>query len=54
VIFGNISRRDIADAIRSFSDRSTLPTAKDIADFDESRKAIATMPLDFPTDHQDF
>ncbi len=53
-IFGNISRRDIAEAIRSFNDRSTIPTVEDIADFAESRKAIATMPLDFPTDDQDF
>lgn len=37
-ILGYISRRDIADELRAAADRSTLPTDKDLSDFDAFMK----------------
>jgi hypothetical protein len=54
VIFGNISRRDIAEAVRSFSDHSQIPTGETIADFDKSRKELAKTPTALNPDGQDF
>ena len=47
VIFGNISRRNVAEGIRTFNDLSSIPTVEDVADFDQSRKEMLSMPLDF-------
>lgn len=54
VIFGNISRRNIAEGIRAFNDRSNIPTVEDVADFDQSRKEMLVMPLDFEKGDADF
>lgn len=35
VVFGNISRRDIADEIRALADRSQIPTSEVLKEFDE-------------------
>jgi len=53
-IFGSISRRDIADGLRSFRDRSKIPTVEDIGKFDEAMKAMLKAPPDFLTDDQQF
>lgn len=41
LILGNISRRDVADELRSIADRGTLPTDEQIAAFDAFMKASA-------------
>jgi hypothetical protein len=42
VIFGNISRREIAEAMRYCNDCSQIPAVETIADFGESRKTLLT------------
>jgi hypothetical protein len=54
VIFGNISRRDIAEAISSLNDRSQMPAVETIADFGATRETLLTMPLDFECGDGDF
>lgn len=53
-IFGSIIRRDIAESIRSFKDRSTIPSIENIAEFDKGRKELMSMPLDFERGDGDF
>lgn len=36
---GTLSRRNVADGIRAFADRSAIPTSESLASFDEYAKA---------------
>ncbi len=54
IIFGNISRRNIAEGIRAFNDYSNIPSVEDVAAFDQSRKDMLTVSLDFDKGGSDF
>lgn len=43
-VFGQISRRDIADAIRTFGDSNDAPSDKDIAEFDRMMNEMHRAP----------